>query len=62
VPRYKERPAGRTPTSSPKPGLPQVPTAGEDDANNAVAVSLNAKGELVRFVLAGKANVYDRAG
>jgi hypothetical protein len=59
VPRYKPPPAGRKP-SGPKPSLAQVPTAGEDDANNAVAVSLNAKGELVRFVLAGKANVYGR--
>ncbi|HVG59965.1 MAG TPA: MBL fold metallo-hydrolase [Hyalangium sp.] len=60
VPRYKTPPAGRRPTSGPKPSLAQVPTAGEDDANNAVAVSLNAKGELVGFVLAGKANVYGR--
>lgn len=58
VPRYEVPSAGVTPTSAPKPGLAQVPTAGEDDANNAVAVSLNAQGEVVGFVLAGKANVY----
>jgi hypothetical protein len=36
-----------------------VATAGEVDAHNAVAVSLDASGRIVRFVLAGKANVYD---
>ncbi|KFA93011.1 MBL fold metallo-hydrolase [Archangium violaceum] len=34
------------------------PSPGEADTHNAVAVSLDATGKLVRFVLAGKANVY----
>ncbi len=36
-----------------------APKSGEADTHNAVAVSLDATGKLVRFVLAGKANVYE---
>ncbi|WP_309896700.1 hypothetical protein [Archangium sp.] len=50
---------GVTSGGFPNNALHQVPTAGEVDAHNAVAVSLDASGRLVRFVLAGKANVYE---
>ncbi|HEX5751290.1 MAG TPA: MBL fold metallo-hydrolase [Archangium sp.] len=39
--------------------MSQVPTGGEADARNAVAVSLDATGKLLRFVLAGRADVYE---
>ncbi len=39
--------------------LDQVATAGEVDAHNAIAVSLDATGKVLRFVLAGRANVYE---
>jgi hypothetical protein len=35
------------------------PPPGDVDIRNAVAVSLDATGKLVRFVLAGKADVYE---
>lgn len=43
----------------PNNAMSQVSTAGEADARNAVAVSLDATGRLVRFVLAGRADVYE---
>jgi hypothetical protein len=43
----------------PPSSLSPVATAGAVDVHNAVAVSLDASGKIVRFVLAGKANVYD---
>lgn len=52
-------PAPVTSGGFPNGAMSQVPTAGEVDAHNAVAVSLDASGRLVSFVLAGKANVYD---
>ncbi|HSP80934.1 MAG TPA: MBL fold metallo-hydrolase, partial [Myxococcaceae bacterium] len=39
--------------------LPMASNPGPVDAHNAVAVSLDPTGKLVRFVLAGGANVYD---
>lgn len=39
--------------------LKLAPKPGEDDTCNAVSVSLDATGKVLRFVLAGKANVYE---
>jgi hypothetical protein len=50
---------GVTSGGFPNGALPQAATAGETDAHNAVAVSLDASGRIVGFVLAGKANVYE---
>lgn len=41
------------------PRLKLTPTPGPTDMHNAVAVSLSATGELLRFVLAGKADIYE---
>lgn len=41
--------------------IPLTPSPGANDTHNAVAVSLDASGNLLRFVLAGKADVYETA-
>jgi len=53
-------PRSRRSMSSARNGvLSMAPQPSEADTRNAVAVSLDASGRLVRFVLAGKANVYE---
>lgn len=51
--------SSRKRTSARNRVLPLARTPGEHETQNAVAVSLDASGRLVRFVLAGKANVYE---
>lgn len=49
----------RSVTSARNGVLSMAPQPGEADTRNAVAVSLDATGKLVRFVLAGRANIYE---
>jgi hypothetical protein len=61
-PLYK--PATKPPARSTLPSgrnkaVPLRATPGEVDTRNAIAVALDAQGRLQRFVLAGKANVYE---
>jgi hypothetical protein len=59
VPPKPPAATGVTSGGFPNNALTQAATAGEVDAHNAVAVSLDASGHIVGFVLAGKANVYE---
>ncbi len=61
---YKQPPPASALVTSggfPSSTLEPVATAGPADARNAVAVSLDASGRIIGFVLAGKANVYEGA-